>query len=171
MEWGDLREVFASSLGIQNNAEHCRDLDISLIILYPVYRKLFDTVCGDRKEHDMSDRKTAVKTDDEAAVLEKVAAMPEPYREMGERLHALILRSAPDLHPRLWYGMPGYAKGGPVLCFFRVDKYMTFGLTEHATFELEEGATDQLMPSSWFFTALDDATEAKIADIVRKGTR
>lgn len=119
----------------------------------------------------MSDRKAAVKTDGEAAVLEKLAAMPEPYRAMGERLHALILRSAPDLHPRLWYGMPGYAKDGPVLCFFRVDKYMTFGLTENAHFEREEGASHQLMPSSWFFTELDDATEARIAEIVRKGTR
>ena len=110
------------------------------------------------------------RADDETAVLEKIAAMPEPYRAMGERLHALILRSAPALHPRLWYGMPGYAKDGPVLCFFRVDKYITFGLTEDANLAQEEGAPDQLMASSWFFTALDDATEAKISDIVRKAT-
>jgi hypothetical protein len=48
--------------------------------------------------------------------------MPEPYRAMGERLHALILRSAPALRPKVWYGMPGYAKEGPVICFFRADK-------------------------------------------------
>lgn len=109
--------------------------------------------------------------DDEAAVLEKIAAMPEPYRAMGERLHALIMRSAPALRARLWYGMPGYAKDGPVLCFFRADKYMTFGLTEGAHFSRDEGAPDQLMASSWFLTALDDATEARIADIVRQATR
>lgn len=110
----------------------------------------------------------AKKADGEAAVLEKIAAMPEPYRAIGERLHALILRSAPELHPRVWYGMPGYAKDGPVLCFFRVDKYMTFGLTEHANLTREEGAPHQLMGSAWFFTALDDATEAKLSAIVRK---
>ena len=113
-------------------------------------------------------KKATKKADDEAAVLAKIAAMPEPYRAMGERLHALILRSAPALRPKVWYGMPGYAKGGPVLCFFRADKYMTFGLTEKANFTREEGAPDQLMGSSWFFTALDDATEAKLAAIVRK---
>ena len=86
--------------------------------------------------------KTKKKIDNEAAVLEKVAAMPEPYRAMGERLHELILESAPELEARPWYGMPGYAKGsGPVLCFFRVDDYMTFGLTEKASFELEDGRT------------------------------
>jgi hypothetical protein len=69
----------------------------------------------------------AKKADGEAAVLAKIAAMPAPYRAMGERLHALILRSAPELKPTVWYGMPGYAKDGPVVCFFRADKYMTFG--------------------------------------------
>jgi len=49
---------------------------------------------------------------------------------MGERLHALVLRSAPALQAKLFYGMPGYAKDGPIVCFFRADKYVTFGLTE-----------------------------------------
>jgi hypothetical protein len=67
-----------------------------------------------------SDNKKATKkADGEAAVLAKIAAMPEPYRAMGERLHAIILSSAPTLQPSVWYGMPGYAKDGPVLCFFR----------------------------------------------------
>ena len=115
---------------------------------------------------------TKKKIDNEAAVLEKVAAMPEPYRAMGERLHELILESAPELQARPWYGMPGYAKGsGPVLCFFRLDDYMTFGLTEKASFELEDGAPHQLMECAWFFAALDDATEAELAAIVRKAVR
>ena len=108
---------------------------------------------------------------DEAAVLEKIAAMPEPFRGMGERLHALIRRSAPELKPRVWYGMPGYALDGPVLCFFRADdRYMTFGLTEKVDLSVEEGAPHRLMGCAWFFTGLDDATEARLADIVRKAT-
>jgi len=51
--------------------------------------------------------KSTKKADGEAEVLAKIAAMPEPYRAMGERLHALILRSAPALKPTVWYGMPG----------------------------------------------------------------
>lgn len=115
-------------------------------------------------------KKSINKPDDESAVLEKIAAMPDPFRAMGERLHALILKSAPALWPKLWYGMPGYAKqkDGPVVCFFRADKYMTFGLTDKANFNLEEGASHRLMPSAWFFTGLDDATEAMLSEIVRK---
>ena len=108
------------------------------------------------------------KADGEAAVLAKIAQMPAPYRAMGERLHEIIMQSAPQLTPRTWYGMPAYAKDGKVVCFFRVDKYMTFGLTEDANLTREEGAPHQLMASAWYFTALDDATEAKLSNIVRQ---
>ena len=118
----------------------------------------------------MLTKKAKKNADNESAVLEKIAAMPEPYNSMGERLHEIITKTVPDLKPRLWYGMPGFAKDGPVLCFFRADNYMTFGLTEKAKFTLEEGAPDQLMACAWFFTALNAATEAKLSDIVRKAT-
>src|SRR5436853_2308110 len=61
----------------------------------------------------------ADKADGESAVLAKIAEMPEPDRAMGERLHAIIKASAPALSPRLWYGMPAYAKDGNVVCFFQ----------------------------------------------------
>ncbi len=57
--------------------------------------------------------------DGESAVLAKIAAMPEPDRAMGQRLHAIIKASAPTLSPRLWYGMPAYARDGEVVCFFQ----------------------------------------------------
>jgi hypothetical protein len=121
----------------------------------------------------MAEKKAAKKASPkkaggEAAVLAKIAQMPAPYRAMGERLHEIITKSAPGLTPRTWYGMPAYAKEGKVVCFFRVDKYMTFGLTEDANLTREEDAPHQLMGSAWYFTALDDATEAKLSAIVRK---
>ena len=63
------------------------------------------------------DKKAAKKADDEAA-------------GMGERLHAIIKASAPVLSPKLWYGMPAYARDGKVVCFFRgwdkfKERYMT----------------------------------------------
>src|SRR2546425_3873206 len=61
----------------------------------------------------------ADKTDGESAVLAKIAEMPEPDRAMAKRLHAIIKASAPALSPRLWYGMPAYAKDGKVVCFFQ----------------------------------------------------
>ncbi len=113
--------------------------------------------------------KPTSRPNDEAAALAKIAAMPAPYRAMGERLHALILRSAPTLQPTLWYSMPGYAKDGKTVCFFRADKkYMTFGFTQEANLICEEGALHQLIESAWYFTALDDATEARLSAIVRK---
>lgn len=116
-------------------------------------------------------KKEAKRIKDREEVLEWIAKMPESHRGIGERLHELILDSVPELNPRLWYGMPGYAKEGPVLCFFRKDRYMQFGVTEKASFPIEEDAPDQLMAQSWFFTELDEATEARIADIVKKATR
>ncbi|MFN7925753.1 MAG: DUF1801 domain-containing protein [Bryobacteraceae bacterium] len=98
----------------------------------------------------------------------KIAAMPEHYRPIGERLHAIVMRSAPELQPTLWYGMPAYAKGGKVICFFRSDKYVTFGLTENANHALAEDAPHRLRESAWFFSEIDEATEAKLAAIVRK---
>src|SRR5271170_5523133 len=113
--------------------------------------------------------KPTSRSNAEDAVLEKIAAMQAPYRAMGERLHALILRSAPALQPATWYGMPGYVKDGKTVCFFRADKrYMTFGFTQEANLTLEEGAPHELIESAWYFTALDDATEAKLSAIVRK---
>jgi hypothetical protein len=65
--------------------------------------------------------------------------------------------------------MPGYAKDGKTVSFFRADKkYMTFGFTQEANLAREESAPHQLIESAWYFTALDDATEAKLSAIVRK---
>lgn len=110
---------------------------------------------------------SANKADGETAVIAKIAAMPVAFRAMGERLHGLILRCAPALQPTLWYGMPGYAKDGKVICFFRADKYMTFGLTAKANLAIEAGAPHQLRESAWFFDTMDVASEAKLSAIVR----
>ncbi|MGX6446680.1 DUF1801 domain-containing protein [Patulibacter sp. S7RM1-6] len=110
---------------------------------------------------------TTKDTDAEAAVLEKIAAWPDAYRAIGERLHRTILDAVPALRPKLWYGMPGYHTGGPVLCFFRADALMSFGLTEKAHVAVADGAADRLMPSAWFLETLDDATERRVAQIVR----
>src|SRR5437773_4653693 len=79
----------------------------------------------------------ADKADGESAVLAKIAEMPGPDRAMGERLHAVIKASAPALSPRLWYGMPAYAKDGNVVCFFQSaqkfkTRYATLGFQHEA---------------------------------------
>lgn len=113
------------------------------------------------------------KTDPETAVRQKIAELPD-FADVGARLHRIITDAAPDLAPRLWYGMPGYArsKSSPVLCFFRDDGtgYLSLGLTEKAELQPADGETDKLIPSAWFLTELDDPTEARIAEIVRRAT-
>lgn len=120
----------------------------------------------------MTEKKSAKKADGLANVLAKIDGLAEPYRTMGERLHAVIMAAVPTLQPKLFYGMPGYTKGGPVICFFRADgEYLTFGLGEKAFFSVEDGAPHQLMASAWFLTSLDEATEAEITAIVRKAAQ
>ncbi len=114
----------------------------------------------------------SVKTDKTAkdlhAVVDKIAGMPEPYATIGARLHETILSAGPKLAPRIWYGMPGYATGrsAPVLVFFRLDDgVMSLGLSEKARVEREAGST--LHPCAWYLDEIDEATETKVADLVR----
>lgn len=114
------------------------------------------------------------KPDDEAAVRKKITEL-KAFQDVAAQLHEVVLRAAPDLKPRLWYGMPGYArsKSGPVVCFFRVDDddYVTFGLTEKAHLEVEDGAGDRLIPSAWFLTEIDEPTERHLEAIVARAAR
>ncbi|HEX9100339.1 MAG TPA: hypothetical protein VF956_12695 [Candidatus Dormibacteraeota bacterium] len=57
----------------------------------------------------------ANKADEESDVLAKIDEMPEADRAMESRIHAIIKAGAPVLSPKLWYGMPAYAKDDPVL--------------------------------------------------------
>jgi hypothetical protein len=117
----------------------------------------------------MTKKNAPKKPGGEPAVLARIAAMPPHYRATAERLHALIVRAAPALQPATWYGMPGYTKDGKTVCFFRADKkYMTFGFTQEANLTPGDGAPHQLIECAWYFTALDDATEAKLSAILRK---
>ncbi len=113
-------------------------------------------------------KKAANKADGESAVLANIAEMTEPDRAMGERLHAIIKTSAPTLSPRLWYGMPAYAKDGNVVCFFQSaqkfkTRYATFGFSDKAN--LDEG---NLWPVAFALKELTAAEEAMIAALVKK---
>lgn len=103
-------------------------------------------------------------------VIAKIENFSDKYRAVGKQLHELITSTAPQLQPRLWYGMPGYAlkSDGPVVLFFREDKYVSFGFTENTNLA-EIGSPDEgLVGSAWYLTKLDGEAETKLADIVRK---
>jgi hypothetical protein len=110
----------------------------------------------------------AGKSGEESAVLAKIAEMPEPDRAMGERLHAIIKASAPALSPKLWYGMPAYAKDGNVVCFFQgaqkfKTRYATLGFSDKAT--LDEG---HMWPTAFALKELTAADEARIVALVKQ---
>ncbi len=113
----------------------------------------------------------ADKADGESAVLGKIAEMREPDLTMAKRLHAIIKESAPALSPRLWYGMPAYAKDGKVVCFFQTaqkfkTRYATFGFSDKAN--LDEGA---MWPTTFALKGLTAAEEEGIAALVKKAVK
>ena len=110
----------------------------------------------------------AGEADGDSIVLAKIAEMAEPDRAMGERLHAILKANAPDLTPKLWYGMPAYAKGGKVVCFFQSaqkfkTRYATLGFNDKAN--LDEGG---MWPVAYALTELTAAEEERIAALVKK---
>ena len=104
-------------------------------------------------------------------MLAKIAELPAADRAMAERLHAIITASAPVLAPKLWYGMPAYAKDGKVVCFFQSaqkfnSRYATFGFNDAAN--LDDGA---MWPVAFALTELTAADEARIGALVKKAVR
>jgi uncharacterized protein YdhG (YjbR/CyaY superfamily) len=110
----------------------------------------------------------AAKADGESDVLAKIAEMPESDRAMAERLHAVIKASAPALSPKLWYGMPAYARDGKIVCFFQSaqkfkTRYATLGFSDEAN--LDDGA---MWPTAFALTKLTAAAEARVGALVKK---
>jgi uncharacterized protein YdhG (YjbR/CyaY superfamily) len=108
------------------------------------------------------------EADEESEVLAKIAEMQGADRDMAERLHAVIKASAPELSPRLWYGMPAYAKDGKVLCFFQPAqkfkaRYATLGFNDAAN--LDEGA---MWPTAFALTKLTAADEKEIGSLLKR---
>lgn len=123
------------------------------------------------KERAKELKASANKAEAENAVLAKIDEMSEPERSMAKRLHAIIKANAPSLSPKLWYGMPAYAKDDKILCFFQSaekfkTRYATLGFSDTAN--LDEGA---LFPVAYALKELNAAEEAKIIELMKKAVR
>lgn len=113
-------------------------------------------------------KRTATKEEDERDVLAKIAELSPADRATAERIHKIVAASAPELAPKLWYGMPAYAKDGKIVCFFQsADKfkarYSTFGFNDPAN--LDDGT---MWPTSFAIMTLTAADEKTIAALVKK---
>jgi uncharacterized protein YdhG (YjbR/CyaY superfamily) len=108
------------------------------------------------------------KADGESSVLAKIVEMQKPDRVLAEKLHAAIKASAPSLEPKLWYGMPAYARDGKIVCHFQPalkfkTRYATIGFSDQA--HLDEGA---LWPVAFALKEWTAADEARIRALVKK---
>ncbi|MHB1298192.1 MAG: iron chaperone [Gemmatimonadaceae bacterium] len=120
------------------------------------------------RELKAATRARAGAESEESAVLARIASMPEQDRAIGERLHVIIRASAPGLSPKLWYGMPAYARDGKVVCFFQGSRkfktrYSTLGFSDEAA--LDEG---NMWPTGFALKELTAADEARIVALVKR---
>jgi uncharacterized protein YdhG (YjbR/CyaY superfamily) len=104
----------------------------------------------------------------EGDLLEKIGEMAKPDRVMAERIHAIVTRTAPELWPKTWYGMPAYARDGKVVCFFQSGekfktRYATLGFNEKANLDVGE-----MWPVAYALKRIGAAEEKKIAALVKK---
>ncbi len=108
------------------------------------------------------------RVDGERALRAKIAEMSEPERAMAERLHGLILATAPALAPTTWYGMPAYTLGDRVVCFFQPaqkfkTRYATLGFSDQA--RLDDG---DMWATAFALQQLTAPDEARIATLVAR---
>ncbi|HKS78374.1 MAG TPA: DUF1801 domain-containing protein [Gaiellaceae bacterium] len=100
------------------------------------------------------------------AALEKMA--PDD-RAIGERIHAIVKKAAPELKPKTWYGMPAYANSeGKAVLYFRdakkfKERYAMLGFNDRAN--LDDGS---MWPVAYALPKLTKADEARIAKLVKQ---
>jgi uncharacterized protein YdhG (YjbR/CyaY superfamily) len=115
------------------------------------------------------ERKAALnKADAEKDCLAKIAEMPAADRAMAQKIHELVKQAAPTLDAKTWYGMPAYAKGGSIVCFFQAAskfnaRYATLGFTDKAN--LDHG---NVWPTYYGLKTLTAKDEATITTLVKK---
>jgi uncharacterized protein YdhG (YjbR/CyaY superfamily) len=116
----------------------------------------------------MRERSKELKGQDGAAeLLQKLSEMPDADRALGERVHAIVTETAPELEPRTWYGMPAYAKDGKVVLHFKgafkfKSRYATLGFSDRAN--LDDGA---MWATEFALLELTPDVEQRIAELVK----
>lgn len=118
-----------------------------------------------------TDRRKVTSEDQKNEVLAKITNYTQKGFPEASRIHELFMQANPELCPRLWYGMPGYAKSkdSAVLCFFRKDAFITFGITESV--DMQSLGDSDIVPSAWYIVSLTKDAEQKISEVVAKSTK
>jgi uncharacterized protein YdhG (YjbR/CyaY superfamily) len=113
-------------------------------------------------------KKGAKKADGLQAVLDAIAKMSPADRALAERVHMAVTKTAPQLTPKTWYGMPAYAnEDGKAVVFFQDSgkfnyRYSTLGFQDTAN--LDDG---DLWPVSYALMAWSPAVEKKVVALLK----
>jgi uncharacterized protein YdhG (YjbR/CyaY superfamily) len=106
----------------------------------------------------------------EEAIQGALKKMTPDDRALGMRIHEIVKKTAPDLTPKTWYGMPAYAnRDGKVVLFFRdaakfKERYAMLGFQDSSN--LDDGS---MWPVAYALTTkLSKADEAKITKLVKQ---
>ncbi|MCB0879574.1 MAG: DUF1801 domain-containing protein [Thermoleophilia bacterium] len=104
----------------------------------------------------------------EADLLAAIAKMTDDEQAIATRLHEIVMKAAPELEPKTWYGMPAWARDGKVVCFFQnagkfKARYSTFGFQDTAN--LDAGS---IWPTSFAITKLTKTGETEVRRLVKQ---
>lgn len=105
----------------------------------------------------------------EKLLLDAIAELEPEDKVLAEGLYKVVNEVAPDLMPKTYYGMPGYANAeGKMVVFIQPAKkfktrYATLGFEDKAN--LDDG---DMWPVGFAVRNWTPAVEKKIADLVRK---
>jgi uncharacterized protein YdhG (YjbR/CyaY superfamily) len=113
-------------------------------------------------------KKGAKRADGLEALLDRIAQMAPDDRALAERVHVAVTRTAPELTPKTWYGMPAYAnEDGKVVIFFQDAgkfgyRYSTLGFQDTAN--LDDG---DLWPVSYALRQWSPEVEKRVVELVK----
>jgi len=113
-------------------------------------------------------KKGAKRADGLQAVLDRIAALAPEDRVLAERVHATVTKTAPDLMPKTWYGMPAYAnEDGKIVVFFQDAgkfnyRYSTLGFQDAAN--LDDG---DLWPVAFALKQWSPKVEKRVVELLK----
>lgn len=131
--------------------------------------KVFSDAEMEAMQDAKRERKKGSKADGEADLKAAIAKLSGADKAMTERLHEIVMTTAPALAPKTWYGLPAWANAdGKVVVFFTPaskfkERYASLGFGTAA--KLDDG---NMWPTSFAVLKLGDAEEKKIAALVKK---
>jgi len=116
------------------------------------------------RARELKEQKTAA--DGLKAVTEAIAKLSGDDQKIANKLHEIVMDTAPGLAPKTYYGMPGWARDGKILCFFQPaskfgTRYGTFGFEQPAN--LDDG---DMWPTSFALLKVGPAEEKSLRALV-----